>query len=166
MFLFILQCSKLVGMFGMEAASAENATYYSFPSNRFLTSVDDTLRADNLSPSSSQGSPAISDRNDKQLTELEPRIKPTSNISRSRTSTSPSYYSSLYGMTTPTSTSSSYYSLLYGMTTFTSTSPSYYSSLDGMTTPYTEYSQYSTPTSVNYPFSTSPPPLPKSMYPL
>ena len=142
MFLFILQCSKLVTMFGTEAASAENANYNSFPSRRFLTSVDDTLRADNLSPSSSQGSPASSDRNDKQLT------KPTSNISRPPTSTSPSYYSSLYGMTTPTSAS-----------------PSYYSSLDGMTTPYTDYSQYSTPTSVNYSFSTSPPPLPKSVFP-
>ena len=133
MFLFILQCSKLVGMFGTEAARAENANYNSFPSKRFLTSVDDT-----------QGSP----RNDKQQTELKPQKKPTSNISRSPTS-SPSYYSSLYGMTTPISTS-----------------PSYYSSLDGMTTPYTDYSQYSTPTSVNYPFSTSPPPLPKSMFPL
>ena len=149
MFLFILQCSKLVAIFGTEAASAENATYYSFPSKRILTSVDDTLRADNLSPSSSQGSPASSYRNDKQLTELKHRMKPTSNISRSPTSTNPSYYSSLYGMTTPTSTS-----------------PSYYSSLDGMNTPYTDYSQYSTPTSVNYPFSTSPPPLPKSMFPL
>ena len=137
-------------MFGTEAASAENANYNSFPSKRFLTSVDDTLRADNLSPSSSQGSPPSSDRNDKQLTELKHLIEPTSTIiSRSPTLTNPSYVSSLYEMTTPTSTS-----------------PSYYSSLDGMTTPYTDYSQYSTPTSVNYPFSTSPPPLPKSMFPL
>ena len=136
-------------MFGTEAASAENANYNSFLSKRFLASVDDTLRTDNLSPSSSQGSTTSSDRNDKQLTELKPRIKPTSDISHSPTSTSPSYYSSLYGMTTPTSRNLSYYS-----------------SLDGMTTAYADYSQYSMPTSVNYPFSTSPPPLPKSMFPL
>ena len=86
----MLQCSKLVAMFGTEAASAENANYNSFPSKRFLTSVDDTLRADNLSPSYSQGSPASSDRNDKRLTEHKHRMKPTSNISRSPTSTNTS----------------------------------------------------------------------------
>ena len=80
-------------MFGTEAAGADNTIYNSSPSHNFLTSVDDTVRADNLSPSSSQGSPArsvdhIADLhptsptlNNKQLTELQPLSKPTSDVS-------------------------------------------------------------------------------------
>ena len=62
----------MAGIFGTASAAADNTSYNSSPSHNFLTSVDDTLRADNLSPSSSQGSPASSDRNDRELTELKP----------------------------------------------------------------------------------------------
>ena len=226
MFLFVLQHSKLAGMFGTEAAGADNTSYNSSPSHNFLTSVDDTLRADNLSPSStcsSQGTPTRKNNDmmelkpigsEEQLIELQPLKKTASNISPSYdsfvsaasstfssiqsdsssptyynslitpgaqapehfsgfytptatsftynsttttpTSASASYYSSMDGMTTPTSVSPSHYSSLNGLTTPISASPSYYKSLDGMTTPYTDYSQYSTPTSVNHPSLTPP----------
>ena len=205
-------------MFGTEAAGADNTSYNSSPPHSFLTSVDDTLRADNLSPSSSPGSPARSENqmtelkppcvsaSDSALTELEPLRKPKANISdlefpvvsarysafssiksdsscptyynslitpvaqapanfslhtptapsstynstvTTPTSTNPSYYSSLNGITTPTSASPSHYSSLERMTTPTPTSPSYL--LNGMTTPYTDYTQYTTPTYVNHP---------------
>ena len=136
-------------MFGTEAAAADNTSYNSSPSHNFLTSVDDTLRADNLSPSSSQGSPArsvdhITDLqppsptlNNKQLTELQPLSKPTSEVSTREIAiasriyssfpsiksdpSNPTYYNSLItpvsqapesfsGLYTPTVTSSTYYS--------------------------------------------------------
>ena len=80
-------------MLGTESVGADNTSYNSSPSHIFLTSVDETLRADNLSPSSSQGSPARSEdqmtelkpacvpASDSALSELEPLRKPKSNIS-------------------------------------------------------------------------------------
>ena len=148
MFRFIyLQHSKLAGMFNTEAAAADNTSYNSSPSHNFLTSVDDTLRADNLSPSSNQGSPARSEEqltelqppSNKQLTELKPLSKPTSNISLTEfplqsggyssfsniksDSSSPTYYNSLItpvaqapenfsGFYTPTATSSTHCSTM------------------------------------------------------
>ena len=171
--MFILQHSKLAGMFGTEAATADNTIYSSSPSHKFLTSVDDTLRADNLSPSSSQGSPA---RSKDQMTELKPpgsnsavtELTPLRNhtaiisaavSSIKSDSSTPTYYNSLitpvseapenFSLFTPTATSSTYYSTV---TTPTSAIPSYY-----MNTPTSESpSNYSSLNGMTTPTSTSP----------
>ena len=133
-----LQHSKLAGMFGTEAAGADNS-YNSSPSHNFLTSVDDTLRADNLSPSSSQGSPARSEDqlteltsaspsgweteltefklpslsgNDKELTELKPLMKPASNISLSEFPVLSAGYPSISSIKSGSSSPTYYNSLI------------------------------------------------------
>ena len=112
-------------MFGTEAAAADNTSYNSSPSHNFLTSVDNTLRADNLSPSSSPArsvdhiTDPISDVSAPEI-DIASRMYSSSSSIKSDSS-SPTYYNSLItpvsqttanlsGLYTPTVTSSTYYS--------------------------------------------------------
>ena len=173
--MFILQHSKLAGMFGTEAAGADNTSYNSSPSHSFLTSVDDTLRADNLSPSSSQGSPARSENqmtelkhlcvsaSDSALTELEPLRQPTANISGSEFPVVSGTYSAFSSIKSDSSCPTYYNSLItpvaqapanFSLYTPTATSSTYNSTV---TTPRsTSLSYYSSLNGMTTPTSTSP----------
>ena len=133
-------------MFGTEAAAADNRSYNSSPYHMFLTSVDDTLRADNLSPSSSQGSssdneiqPSSPSGSENQLTELQPLRKLTCNISSSEIPVQSRDYSSLSSIKSDLSSPTYYNSLITpvsqtpenvaGVHTPAATSSTYYSTM-------------------------------------
>ena len=159
-------------MFSTEAAGADNRSYKSSPSHNFLTSVDNALRADNLSPSSSQGSPARSENHlteikppcpsgsDSALTELKALRNHTANISAPEfpfvsgtsssfssiksDSSSPTYYNSLVTSVSQTPANFSLY-------TPTATSSTYYSTVTTPTSAipsyYSSLDMMTTPTS-------------------
>ena len=163
-------------MFGTEAAGADKTSYNSSPSHNLMTSVDDTLRADNLSPSSSQGSPASSDKNDqeltgfmpssqsgnykeltelkpprlsgldRELTEPKPLVKPTSNISLSEFPSTSGGYPSFSSIQSDSSSPTYHNSLI----TLVAQAPENFS---GSNTPTARSSTYNstmtTPTPVN-----------------
>ena len=144
-------------MFGTEAAFADNRSYNSSPSHSFLTSVDDTLRADNLSPSSSQGSssdneiqPPSPSGSENQLTELQPLKKLTCNISTSEIPVESRDYSSFSSINSDSSSPTYYNSLITPMSQIPA-------NLGGVHTPTatssTHCSTMTTPTLVNSAYS-------------
>ena len=179
MFLFILQHSKLAGMFGTEAAVADNTSYTNSPSHNFLTSVDDTLRADNLSPSSTCSSGSSPARNptgnnndlmeprpkgsDEQLIELQPLKTTACNISTSYNSVGSAACQTFSSIKCDSSSPTYYNSLITpvaqapenfsGFYTPTATSSTYYSTTTTPTSAnpsyYSSLEQMTTPTSAS-----------------